>query len=773
MRPLKLTLSGFHGVRDGMRRESVTLDLTDLPTGLIALVGPNGAGKTTLMDNLHPYPIMPSHAAKMSADAFSYWDHLCAPRAEKELVWEHGGKTFRSAFSFRNSGKTRKAEYYLFERDAAGNDVPLRLPDGTVSDGKADTYNRCLEGVMGSPEAFFTSVFSAQNRRPLASYQTGEIKKLLAELLGIEHLRELSTKAGEVAKLLGRHLDALQGEVVALMGKRDRGSVLAGEIRQISERLGAEREARERETANGAKLLQERATLAAKQSAGAAVEARLRELTQRQSELTSRSRQLVADDKAAGSRAALRRRELDSQVGARKATLADGDAITAAVGRRDAVQMEIGRSQAELAKLHKSVTELEAVRLAHASLTTELAGLEARGATEAQLAKGLKGQADVIETVPCADHPMHAACPLLGQARDAKAKLDRQVVLVTDLRGSYRAKLEAKKPMDLALATLASARAAHTTLQAGLVQQERELQRLMALAAKLPLLEAAREGLAEATRDLATLAEEEAARQTRHTRDLADVESQSTAVQRELATLATEDVNGKLAQLDRQVTASREAVAALDARIEALIRQQSTLAADVERLEAELSGLPAAQGRAQALSDRIAVWKLLAKAIGNDGVIALSIDDAGPELTRTVNDLLLACYGPRFTIAIQTQTALANGEKREGFEIAVQDGDSGESKSFTVMSGGQKIWINECLTRGIALYRARDTGQAFQTLFTDEADGPLDPDRKRAFMQMKREVLRQGGYQREFFISHTPDSVDEADAVIDVAALAA
>jgi exonuclease SbcC len=147
-------------------------------------------------------------------------------------------------------------------------------------------------------------------------------------------------------------------------------------------------------------------------------------------------------------------------------------------------------------------------------------------------------------------------------------------------------------------------------------------------------------------------------------------------------------------------------------------------------------------------------------------------DDAGPALTGIVNDLLLACYGPRFTIAIHTQTALANGEKREGFEIRVHDADNDSEKDFAHMSGGQKIWVNECLTRGIGLYRAQDSGQSFHTLFTDEADGPLDPERKRAFMRMKREVLKQGGYEREFFISHTPESVDEADAVIDVVALA-
>jgi len=57
---------------------------------------------------------------------------------------------------------------------------------------------------------------------------------------------------------------------------------------------------------------------------------------------------------------------------------------------------------------------------------------------------------------------------------------------------------------------------------------------------------------------------------------------------------------------------------------------------------------------------------LLAKGLGNDGVIALSIDDAGPTITQIVNDLLLTCCGPRFTIAIQTQKALASGYRRGG-----------------------------------------------------------------------------------------------------------
>ncbi|AAP86038.1 Nuclease SbcCD subunit C (plasmid) [Cupriavidus necator H16] len=773
MRPLKLMLTGFYGIRDGMKRDSVTVDLTTLPGGLIALVGPNGAGKTTIMDNLHPFPIMPSHASKMSVDAFSYWDHLCAPRAEKDLEWEHGGKTYRSAFAFRNPGKSRKAEYYLFEKDAGGDWKPLQLADGTLSDGKADTYNRCLEAVLGSPEAFFTSVFSAQNRRPLASYQAGEIKKLLAELLGIEHLRDLSAKAGEVAKLLTRSLDTLQRDVLTLSGKRDRAAVVAKEIWQVGESLDAQREARDVETATGAKLMQERATLAAKQEANAGTEARLRELNQRKGELEQRAVLLGSDEQAAAGRAAVRRRDLDRNAASHRAVLAEASAIESAAGERDALQLAIGRKQAELASQQATVEKLDAVQVEHAALSSELKGLEQRGASAAQLVKSLKLQADVIETVPCWDDPMHAACPLLAQARNAKAGLSEQAVTVEALRDSYRKKLAQAQSMQDSLAARAQARSAFAALRADLERDQQSLQRLTALAARKPMLDAAREGLVQADRDLTALTEEEAARVDRHKRDAADVQAQLEAVRRELAALATEDVTGMLGQMDRQIAASREGGAAIAGRIEALIRQEGTLVAERERLDAELAGLPAAEAKTQALSDQIAQWKLLAKGLGNDGVIALSIDDAGPAITQIVNDLLLACYGPRFTIAIQTQTELANGEKREGFAIDVIDADNDSTKDFSVMSGGQKVWINECLTRGIALYRAQDAQQPFQTLFTDEADGPLDPERKRAFMKMKREVLRIGGYEREFFISQTPDLVDEADGVIDVLALAA
>lgn len=56
MQPLALTLTGFRGIRDGLGRDKLSLDIERLAgdAQLIAIAGANGRGKTTIMDNLHP-----------------------------------------------------------------------------------------------------------------------------------------------------------------------------------------------------------------------------------------------------------------------------------------------------------------------------------------------------------------------------------------------------------------------------------------------------------------------------------------------------------------------------------------------------------------------------------------------------------------------------------------------------------------------------------------------------------------------------------------------
>src|ERR1700676_662689 len=207
MIPETLYLKGFAGIRAGLDQDELTLDLTQLvgDAQLVAFAGPNGTGKTTVMDNLQPYRLLPSRASSFSPAGFSFYEHLVLPECVKQLVWRHAGKRYRSTLVFRMNGR-RKTEAYL-HADANGQWVPARLPDGTLSDGRAETYDICVEALLGKPETFFTSVFAAQNRRPLASYTPGEIKGLMVELLGLEKIRQAGEKASQVARLLKNPLD--------------------------------------------------------------------------------------------------------------------------------------------------------------------------------------------------------------------------------------------------------------------------------------------------------------------------------------------------------------------------------------------------------------------------------------------------------------------------------------------------------------------------------------------------------------------------------------
>ena len=157
------------------------LDFAQLADGaqLVAIAGVNGRGKSTVMDNMHPYLTMPSRAAMAGPGGFSYYEHVCLPENEKDLIWTHDGRRYRSQVVIRVNGR-RKTEAFLFELATNGLWQPVVLEDGTVSDGKVDPYTRCVEALCGSAETFFTSVFSAQGKRQLSAYRNAEVKTLLA-----------------------------------------------------------------------------------------------------------------------------------------------------------------------------------------------------------------------------------------------------------------------------------------------------------------------------------------------------------------------------------------------------------------------------------------------------------------------------------------------------------------------------------------------------------------------------------------------------------------
>jgi exonuclease SbcC len=194
---------------------------------------------------------------------------------------------------------------------------------------------------------------------------------------------------------------------------------------------------------------------------------------------------------------------------------------------------------------------------------------------------------------------------------------------------------------------------------------------------------------------------------------------------------------------------------------------------DIVSLQTKLEIARSKSGEIKKLQDEagryaevIAKYSLLMKACSNDGIIALELDDASPSIAAVVNDLLRACYGTRFSVRLDTQTAKVSGDMKESFDIVILDSETGDERSITECSGGQVTVIEDAITRGICLYNIHRSDRGYDTLYSDEKDGALDEFRKIEFMKVKREALRIGTHSREIFITQTQDLVDMADARI-------
>lgn len=811
MQPLSLTLKGFRGIRDGLGRDTLTLDFEKLADGaeLVAIAGANGRGKTTVMDNMHPYLTMPSRAAVAGPGGFSYYDHVSLPENEKDLTWAHEGRSYRSQVVIRLNGR-RRTEAFLFVLDNSGMWQAVRMEDGTISDGKVETYTRCVEAICGSADTFFTSVFSAQGKRQLSAYRNAEIKTLLADLLGQEEIRALGQKAAETARLLKAGLSAIRQELAGIDEDRTR---VAGEHQRLNDaedrvaqgvvdrqsaqhaleiirsrhaQLSAERDQSRATEVRRAQLVVERQSLIeAGQQAAAALKVQYEGEQQRLDRLQQRIANRLSQERS-------RRLVLHNTQRQCFAVLATADAVQRATVRLPLAERVLSLRNTRTASCRQKAQHLAQCQGTERIAEQKLVGIEREAGKAALKAEELAHRFSLTGEVPCVGTDLQGQCKLLGDAREAQTLIPSAKGQITRLsREKAQAQQELSAIRQQRDALSGAPQALLWAEHLGEIARERA-SRFAVLAARAGEMMQARAGLASAEQELAALVQGETPSDGVETPEEQAERQQIIAARQVIAEqigrqsqhfrVTLKRLEEALVALpdpcdERQLVIAGQALAQASEAVTAAERSHLMAVRDAQTLEAlSLQARALATRRSQVetrmahVETELGGWNLFARCMSHDGLIALAIDDAGPALSGLANDLLLACYGPRFTVSIHTLVETGKGEQKEGFDIVVYDGESGDSKSVGLMSGGERVWINECLTRAVALYLAQHSGRRYATLFSDEADGALDPERKRMFMAMKREVLRLGGYEREFFVSQTPELTAMADTVIDLEA---
>lgn len=810
MTPLQLTLKGFIGIRSGLNRDEVTIDFDALAgdAQLVAIVGHNGAGKSTILDNAHPFRVMPSRAGGYGPTSFSYYDQTYGGEAKKELTWDHDGVCYRSIILIKNSGKTRKQECYLQRLTDTGQWAAATLADGTPCDGKADAYDRAIQEILGTPEMFFTAAFACQGRRTLADYPNGDIKALMSDLLGLERYQHLSAQAREVVKALTNRKAALADRVARMpvlharldteheSAKAESEQIAVLEVRRddaVARQRDAARRVSEAQAAHAdsAQVERRRETLQAQRDA---VQERCqadRENARSSSEAGQNGvRQAISLAKRAADRAALDVSEAKRKLADARHMISQREKIEAAAQRLIVIDTEIAAAREKVTTAEHDAKEYQDALNEQKLAESQLQSIQREGHAIKDACQSLRERAGLIDDVPCKGTDLQGRCKLLAEANTAATTLPAKEEELEAKRAersavAERIEIAAARVAELkdAVALLAKARAAAHELE----DEARNLTAVAATKASLDEALANEEALASNVDAAEALHRDAHAQVESLEADLSMRMRELTAQLGAIAERATTEELAILREIDalpptntEQLREAEEALRKADAEVldlqSALELRRSAKArheASAAATEGEIEALTDDVKRAERLDEEIVHYTVLSKALGRDGIVALCIDDAGPTLASIANDLLTACYGPRFTVAIQTQEETASGTVKETFDIRVFDAERDDVKSVSAVSGGERIWINEAMTRAIALYQAQSSGRSYGCLFSDESDGALDPQKKRQFVDMKRKVLELGGYRREFFISHTPAIVEVADAVIDLSTLKA
>lgn len=804
MKPIRLTLSGFKGIEDGLGLPSFTIDLGER-SGLIALKGRNGRGKSTIIDNLHPYRLMPSRVegATYSPKSASFYDCISAEGATKDLLWEYEGRQYRSLISWKNTGRSRSCTAYLFEV-CGGIERPYQLRDGVGVDGKTDVYDRAVEEILGPPEVFFTSAFSAQGKQPISAMQPGDAKRWLGNLLNQSPIRALAERARTVAKLLSQALQAIRasaGEVSTIARSLRENETASGELKARVDQLQQQVTAAEEGviTARAAKQAQEQseAGLAAHAEALRRGQQAVADALSRESVARSALQQADASDAVASNQAqrteaallrsqAATREEIDRQVRSATALLERASKIRDSQARREALQQQLRQREDEQIPALRKLLEAEGQHRQQQQLAeTRLTDLRVRY-REIQL---VDSRAKLANRVPCAGSELNSTCELLADARKAQSEYPQAEALLKSLEQDGKT---AAADIDTLKRTIAALNEPATLLRSAESMQRQDREALRALdhvPAEVAALANAEQQRADAQQrlaaweptaatELASVRSGEESRKKAFVTTRAQLQSQldacveqSRAAQQALDALPVVDPEaGRRAAL--RVTEAEKALYDARERRGAVERDLAANQVAHATILAQLALAQRKSDQAARLEAEIAVWTLLAEALGDKGIIALEIDAAGPSIAAEANRLLSECYDARFSVELKTQVETGKGEVREGFDIVVHDANTNDTRSMTALSGGQRVWVNEAIIRSVAVYLAQAGQRRYQTLFTDEVDGALDPARKHAYMQMKLALLRLGLFDREVFITQTPELLQYADRVIDLDALA-
>jgi exonuclease SbcC len=127
------------------------------------------------------------------------------------------------------------------------------------------------------------------------------------------------------------------------------------------------------------------------------------------------------------------------------------------------------------------------------------------------------------------------------------------------------------------------------------------------------------------------------------------------------------------------------------------------------------------------LGRQVVEYKVLERAFGKNGVPAMLIEQALPQIETAANQMLEKLSGGMMSIRFVTQQAYKDSRREDMREtLDIQITDSAGQRDYEMYSGGEAFRINFAIRLALSEVLAQRAGARLQTLVIDEGFGSQD-----------------------------------------------
>ncbi len=259
-------------------------------------------------------------------------------------------------------------------------------------------------------------------------------------------------------------------------------------------------------------------------------------------------------------------------------------------------------------------------------------------------------------------------------------------------------------------------------------------------------LEAARAALMPLEREILEMQGQSQARQT----ELEALKSEHEAARKTLDDLAARTPN--LHEAERALWDAQERENIVTQQVGAA-RQKVTVLEDQRARKKDF------ESHRDELAGEIGRHKTLERAFSKDGVPALLIEQALPQIEEKANELLDRLSNGAMSVRFVTQAEYKD-KKREDMKetLDIQISDGAGSRDYEMFSGGEAFRVNFAIRLALSEVLARRTGARLQTLVIDEGFGSQDAQGRQRLVEAINQV--KGDFAKILIITHLEELKD-------------